>query len=105
MEGSGEVLTHTDKVPVIDDELMTTRVPDTDNIETTRDSVKSTNEEVLTQDNKVTVSGSGDSKKKTASTEIVFIIVPAVVGTVALIAVVIAIVAIRRKGKQEKMIL
>lgn len=105
VEGSGEVLTHTDKVPVIDDELMTTRVPDTDNIETTRDSVKSTNEEVLTQDNKVTVSGSGDSKKKTASTEIVFIIAPAVVGTVALIAVVIAIVAIRRKGKQEKMIL
>lgn len=51
MEGSGEVLSHTDKVPVVDDALMMTRVPDTDNIETTRDSVKSTNEEVLTKDN------------------------------------------------------
>lgn len=102
MEGSGEVLTHTGKVPVVDDELMTTLVPDTNNKQTTRDSVKFTNEEVLTKDNKV--SGSGDSKK-TASTDIVFIIAPAVVGTVALIAVVIAIVFIRRKGKQDKMIL
>lgn len=52
MEGSGEVLTHTGKVPVVDDELMTTRVPDTNNKQTTRDSVKFTNEEVLTKDNK-----------------------------------------------------
>lgn len=49
------------------------------------------------------MSGSGDSKK-TASTDIVFIIAPAVVGTVALIAVVIAIVFIRRKGElQDKL--
>lgn len=46
------------------------------------------------------MSGSGDSKK-TASTDIVFIIAPAVVGTVALIAVVIAIVFIRRKGELQ----
>uniref|UniRef100_A0A8W8L3W6 Uncharacterized protein n=1 Tax=Magallana gigas TaxID=29159 RepID=A0A8W8L3W6_MAGGI len=96
VEGSGEVLTHTGKVPVVDDELMTTRVPGTNNKQTTRDSVKFTNEEVLTKDNKV--SGS-DNSKKTASTDIVFIIAPAVVGTVALIAVVIAIVFIRRKGE------
>nr|XP_034301892.1 uncharacterized protein LOC105319252 isoform X1 [Crassostrea gigas] len=89
VEGSGEVLTHTGKVPVVDDELMTTRVPGTNNKQTTRDSVKFTNEEVLTKDNKV--SGS-DNSKKTASTDIVFIIAPAVVGTVALLAVVIAIV-------------
>lgn len=46
------------------------------------------------------MSGS-DNSKKTASTDIVFIIAPAVVGTVALIAVVIAIVFIRRKGELQ----
>lgn len=44
------------------------------------------------------LSGSDDSKK-TVSSEIVFIIAPAVVGIVVLAAVVIAIVAIRRKGE------
>lgn len=104
VEGSGEVPAHTDKIPVVDDELMMTRVPDTDkHRDTTQGSVKSTNEEVLARDD-VPLSGSGDSKK-TSSSEIVFIIAPAVVGTVVLAAVVIAIVAIRRKGRQEKMIL
>ncbi|XP_062610324.1 uncharacterized protein LOC134272100 [Saccostrea cucullata] len=93
-EGSGTVVTHTDthtdNVPVIDEDLVTTQAP-------------KQNHELAKQE-LAPVSGI-HGKKETASLNLVFVIVPAVVGVVVIVAVVIAIVAIRRKTFREKMLL
>ncbi|XP_061184591.1 uncharacterized protein LOC133192611 [Saccostrea echinata] len=92
-EGSGTLVTHTDthtdRVPVIDEELVTTQAP------------KQNHEQA--KSDLAPVSGT-HGNRETASLNLVFIIVPAVVGVVVIVAVVIAIIAIRRKTFREKML-
>ncbi|XP_048756314.1 uncharacterized protein LOC125667048 isoform X2 [Ostrea edulis] len=97
VEGSGEILRQTDKVPVIDDELITTRAS------TQRDLLPSHVQNSKSED-KVPVSGSIDNRE-TTSLDLVFIIVPAVVGAAVIAAVIIGVVAIRRRGYHDKVVL
>nr|XP_022327065.1 uncharacterized protein LOC111126604 [Crassostrea virginica] len=100
MEGSGEITAHTDRVPVIEDELSATQAPansSTSTIEAPDDESKTKETEIV---DGATVSGP-NANKEAISSNIVYIIAPAVVGTVVVIVVIIAIIAIRRKGREK----
>nr|XP_022326776.1 uncharacterized protein LOC111126425 isoform X1 [Crassostrea virginica] len=101
VEGSGEITAHTDRVPVMEDELSATQVPA--NLSTST-RVEAPDDESKTKETEIvdgaTVSGP-NANKEAISSNIVFIIAPAVVGTVVVIVVIIAIIAIRRKGREK----